>query len=139
MPESNIEEIGFELNLLFEKEKAPVEAFNELGNIFQAIYDFDKWMLTHIDREANVQYSLQDIEYSSIRTKIAQILRAIPDDAIRNLDWKSLIGNFLLKAKYLFLKKLEQNKTIDSKAILEALTTEINTEINTIEKQPFKI
>src|SRR6478609_2872938 len=100
MPEKNLEDQNFELNLLFEKEKAPVDAFNELGNIFQSIYDFDKWMLSHIDREASVQYSLRDIEYSSIKTKIAQLLRAIPDDAIKTLDWKSLIGNFLLKAKY---------------------------------------
>jgi hypothetical protein len=109
------ETLVFEVNLLFKENKQPFETFTELGKIFESIYEFDRWILSHINRDATVSYRLEDIEYSSIKTKIAQFLRSIPDDAIKNLSLRNLIGNFLLKVKYLFLKKLEQNKTIDSR------------------------
>jgi hypothetical protein len=105
--DSEKNEIGFELNLLFEGHKQPIEAFTELGKIFEALYEFYKWMLNHISREASFYLNLENLEYSSIKTWIAQILRSIPDDAIEDLSIRKLFGSFLLKAKYLFLKKLD--------------------------------
>ena len=130
---------SFELNLLFDGNKQAVDVFNELGNIFQSIHEFDKWILSHIDSGASVYYTIEGIEFGSIRTRLAQFLRAIPDDAIKTLDWKALVGNLLLKTKYLILKALEQNKTIDSKAILETLTTEINSELSKLEENSSQI
>ena len=130
---------SFELNLLFDGNKQAVDVFNELGNIFQSVHEFDKWILSHIDSGAFVYYTIEGIEFGSIRTRLAQFLRAIPDDAIKSLDWKALVGNLLLKTKYLILKALEQNKTIDSKAILETLTTEINSELSKLEENSNQI
>jgi hypothetical protein len=105
----------FELNLLFNKAKSPIKAFDELKDIFKAISDIDRLYLNSIDSSLKIEYSLQDIGYGSIKTKIAQIIRDVPDEAIKEFEWKKLVGHFLLKVKYLLLKWLENTGEVASK------------------------
>jgi len=118
----------FELNLLFKERKSPVEAFNELRDIFKAFSDIDKLFVSNIDKSLTLEYSLEDVEFGSIRTRIAHILKEIPDEAIKDFDWKKLLGHFLLKLKYIILKALENTKELSSKGQIEAMNVEIEKE-----------
>lgn len=119
---------NFQLNLLFYGEKSPLEAFDELKGVFQALSVLDDIYLASIASGIQCDYSIQSIEYSSIKTWIAQRIREIPDEAIKEFDWKKLVGHFLLKLKYLVLKYLEGNSEIDSKNSIENLANEIEAE-----------
>lgn len=119
---------NFQLNLLFKGEKNPYEAFEELKDIFQSLSFLDETYLASIDSGLRLDYSLQSLEYSSIRTWIAQRIREIPDEAIKDFDWQKLVGHFCLKLKYLVLKYLEKNSNIDSKDSLVELSKDIEAE-----------
>ncbi|WP_419800776.1 hypothetical protein [Mucilaginibacter sp.] len=119
---------NFQLNLLFEGEKNPSEAFDELKDVFQALSALDEVYIASIANGIHCDYSIQSIEYSSIKTWIAQRIREVPDEAIKEFDWKKLVGHFLLKLKYLVLKYLESNSEIDSKDSIERLAKEIEVE-----------
>jgi hypothetical protein len=84
--------------------------------------------MSSIDSGLAIEYSLEALEYGSIKTKIAQIIREIPDEPIKEFDWKKLIGHFLLKLKYKVLNYLENNQNVDSKESLENLVLSIETE-----------
>ena len=127
-------EIEFELNYLFKQEKEIFNSFDSLREFYEVLYDFDKYLIGSIYQGGLPYYMLTDIEYSSIKTKVAQLLKGIPDDAIKALDWKKLIGNFLLKAKYWLLEYLEKNPSIDSKKDLEVIANKINKELSEISK-----
>jgi len=119
---------NFQLNLLFKGEKNPYEAFEELKDIFQSLSFLDETYLASIDSGLRLDYSLQSLEYSSIKTWIAQRIREIPDEAIKDFDWQKLVGHFCLKLKYLVLKYLEKNSNIDSKDSLVELSKDIEAE-----------
>jgi hypothetical protein len=119
---------NFTLNLLFDGKKQPAEAFNELSNIFQSLSSLDNLLMSSIDSGLSIEYSLEALEYGSIKTRIAQIIREIPDEPIKEFDWKKLVGHFLLKLKYKVLNYLEGNQTVDNKESLEKLVLSIETE-----------
>lgn len=134
MAKSSATEIEFELNYLFKEEKEIFSSFDSLKEFYEVLYDFDKYLIGSIYQGGTPYYRLADIEYSSIKTRVAQVLKGIPDDAIKALDWKRIIGNFLLKAKYWLLEYLERNPLIESKKDLEIIANKINKELSEISR-----
>jgi hypothetical protein len=127
------EELQFEINLLFEEDKNAIAAFIQLTNIFEVLNDFDKAVVRNIGLNYSSEYGLNDIEFSSIRTKLVQLLKATPDEILKNLDIKKTIGYFLVKIKYWLIKLLEQEKGLSSKNQIQPITDKINEEIKRIE------
>ncbi len=125
----------FELNLLFLGTKDPATAFARLGEVFQFLHDYDQWILNSVSEGLAVEYSIINLEYSSIRSRLAQLLRAIPDKGIEEFEWKKMLGAILLKAKYSMLKRLERNKSIESRDDLDAITRELEKEVRVKELQ----
>lgn len=134
MAKANNEVIEFELNYLFIQQKEVFSSLDTVREFYEILYDFDKYLLNSIYKGGLPFYSLTDIEYSSIKTRVAQVVRGIPDDAIKDLEWRKLVGHFLLKAKYWLLEYLEKSPTIESKNDLESIATKINKELAIIGK-----
>lgn len=123
---------SFELNLNFEGHKDPAEAFKQIGKMFEKLFEIDKFVLYNILPDARIDYELVDIEFSSIKSKIAQILKSIPDDLLKEIaSPKKLIGLVLIFVKYRILKAIETNE-VDSKQKLDTVTADINKKINEI-------
>jgi len=125
------EELQFEINLLFKEDKNAIDAFTQLTNIFEVLNDFDKAVVRNIGHNYSSEYGLNDIEFSSIRTKLVQLLKATPDEILKNLDIKKTIGYFLVKIKYWLIKLLEE-KELSSKSQIQPITDKINAEIKEI-------
>ncbi|MEJ7659111.1 MAG: hypothetical protein WKG07_05530 [Hymenobacter sp.] len=64
--------------------------------------------------ELRAELVLEDVITGSIRAKLAVFLRNIPEEAIKNFDWKKLIGHFLNKGIQRLIKFLENKPGIDS-------------------------
>ena len=61
---------------------------------------------------------LEDIEAGSIKVWLRNALRASEDDALKKLDWKPLVGKYLVRAKYVVLRWLDEEATVDKKSFL---------------------
>lgn len=122
----------FELNLLFKDYKNAIEAFGQLGKYYELLNELDKAIIRNVSPNLISEYGLEDVEYGSLRTKLSQILKAIPDDVLQSLEIKQAIGYLLVKAKYWVLKLLADEKEITSKQQLEKVTNKINGEIRTL-------
>lgn len=109
-----LQDENFELSLLFKDSKEPIEAFGEFKNFFESLISLDDIYLKSISPGSKSGYILQSLEFSSIKTWILQILKNTPDEAIKDLDWKKLLGIYLVKLKYRIIKYLEENPVIDS-------------------------
>jgi hypothetical protein len=60
---------------------------------------------------------LEDMEAGSIKVWFKNILNRIPDDAIRELEWKRAVGAAIVKAKYKVLQFLDSEDGITKPAI----------------------
>lgn len=98
----------FELYVQFERQsQTPQRVFKAIADLVTAFAKFDELLAQSILPELHAELILDAVEAGSIRSKLATLLRGIPDEAIKDFDWKKLVGHFLLKAKYNLLKLLE--------------------------------
>lgn len=66
---------------------------------------------------------MEDIEAGSIKVWLRNSLRAVEDDALKTLDWKPAVGKYLVRAKYVILRWLDDDKSAPRS--LPALAREI--------------
>jgi hypothetical protein len=129
MAENQANELIFEVNLLFRENKNAIEAFNQLIKFYEVLNDFDRTIVRNIGQNIFTSYELEDVEFSSLKTKLTQALKAIPDDLIKDFQVKKAIGYLLIKVKYWFIKLLADEKNVSSKGQIEKVTDKINSEI----------
>ncbi len=119
----------FELNLNFDGRKNPSQAFSQLAKMYEKVYAIDQHILYNILPQAKIDYELTEIEFSSIKSKVAQIIKNVPDDFLKDiLNPSAWLGHVLVFVKHRILKAVEKNE-IQSKHDLERLTSEINNKI----------
>ena len=130
--ENKKSEFDFELNLNFVGHKNPVDAFGQMAKMYEKLISIDQHILYNILPNAAIEYELADIEFSSIKSKVIQLLRAIPDDILKDIaNPGKLIGHTLVYIKHRILKAVETNE-VQSKQQLEKITNDINKKINQI-------
>lgn len=122
-------DFDFELDLIFSGQKNPVQAFGQIGKMYERLLSIDQQILYNILPSAKVEYELIDLEYSSIKSKVNQILKSIPDDILKDiLNPAKLVGHLLVFVKKRLIKATETNE-IQSVDSLQKVTNDINKEI----------
>jgi hypothetical protein len=129
MDKSNLGDESFELDYIFESDKDIFSAFEASSNIYRALHEFDRFILLNIHSDIKIEYRLEFIEYGSLKSRVAQIIKSIPDDILKDPSIKKIIVHLLLKSKYWLLEKLSNSNTIDSKSQLETIANKINREL----------
>lgn len=101
------------------------------SRVFAATFDFikaceriDRELLSTIDSSLETVLMLEDIEAGSIKTWLRNALSAVDDDGLKKLDWRPLVGKYLVKAKYAIIRWTE---TVDAPRRLPELAKEIQT------------
>jgi hypothetical protein len=123
-------DFDFELDLMFSGQKNPVEAFEQIAKMYEKLLSIDQQILYNILPNARLEYELIDLEYSSIKSKVNQILKSIPDDVLKDiLNPGKLIGHLLVYIKKRLIKATETNE-VQSVESLQKVTNDINKEIN---------
>lgn len=81
------------------------------SRVFAATHDFiracealDAELVQSIDSSIETVLVLEDIQEGSIKSWFRSLLLAVDDDAIKTLDWKPLVGRYLVRAKYAVLR-----------------------------------
>ncbi len=122
-------DFDFELDLIFSGQKNPVEAFGQIGKMYERLLSIDQQILYNILPSAKLEYDLIELEYSSIKSKVNQILKSIPDDILKDiLNPAKLFGHILVYVKKRLIKATENNE-VQSVKSLQKITNDINKEI----------
>ena len=122
-------DFDFELNLIFSGQKNPTEAFGQIGKMYERLLSIDQQILYNILPSAKLEYELIDLEYSSIKSKVNQILKSIPNDVLKDiLNPAKLFGHLLVYVTKRLIKATETNE-VQSVESLQKVTNDINKEI----------
>jgi hypothetical protein len=103
----------------------PSRIFGAITELIEAFSSFDAELIKSVDVNLKPVLVLEDIQGGSIRIWFGNLLKALDDDGIKNLDWKPLIGQYLVKGKYMILKAIERTPTISSRKELIGLRDEL--------------
>lgn len=101
-------DFGFEID--FQRGVGPA------SRVFSATHDFiktcealDAELVQLIDSSIETILVLEDIQTGSIRTWLRSGLDTIEDDALKTLDWKRLVGSYLVRAKYAIIRWIDDD------------------------------
>lgn len=101
-------DFGFEID--FQRGVGPA------SRVFTATYDFikacealDNELVKSIDSSIETVLVLEDIQIGSIKTWLRNSLTALDDDALKTLDWKPLVGKYLVRAKYAVIQWIDDD------------------------------
>src|SRR5690554_1052976 len=99
--ESNL----FEVKINFETgSEKPSRVFKSMADIIDSLSIIDKGLIGSFAIDIRSDMVLEDIQAGSLKACLRNMLTAVDDDALKELDWKKLIGSFLVKGKYRILK-----------------------------------
>lgn len=121
----------FELYVDFEKESTdPQRVFRAVQRLLDVLAEMDELIAKALDPRMRTELLLEDITFGSMRAFIRTVLEWIPDEGLKDLDWKKIVGGVLVRVKHLLLKKLQDHPGGFTKADqLRNLQTEIDAEL----------
>lgn len=82
----------------------PRRVFDAASALIHGFELLDAALATSVDELLEPLLVLEDVESESLKVWLRNVLNAIDDDAIKKLDWKPIVGAYLLKAKYIVLE-----------------------------------
>ncbi|MEH7877000.1 hypothetical protein V7799_04730 [Rhizobium laguerreae] len=104
-----------------EDEGSPARVFEIAAQIIRSFEDLDRALITSVDSTISTMLILEDVEKSSLKVVLRNILKQLDDQALKDLDWKPLVGQYLVKAKRIAVEWLDREIEGES-AGLEDLT-----------------
>ncbi len=106
----------FELKIDFVPgEGDPTRAFKAMSGLIESFQSLDSHLLSSFDVSLSTSLVLDEVEAGSIKARLRDIVEGMPDEALKNLEWKKIIGHFLLKGKYIVLDWLKERNEIASR------------------------
>lgn len=116
----------FEIIIDFDKtENHPERIFKCLSSIIEDLNYFDSLVCKTIPSKIKADTLLEDVEKGSIKVILKNVLESIDDEGLQNCDAKKIFGNYLCKAKYLFIKFLEEPQNLKNPDKLSSLREDI--------------
>ena len=116
----------FCITIDFDKESPnPERVFMTMSNIITSFKKLDDNLIKSIDKNIQPVLILEDIEIGSIKTWLKQSLEQINDDGLLHLDWRPMVGQYLVKAKYYILIFLENRTQISSSQEVKELQNQL--------------
>lgn len=95
--------------------------FRTMADLITAVEDLDNALAESIDTRIRPAFVLEQIEVSSLRVWIRNLIESIEDDDLRDSNWKRIVGKFLVRAKRAILEYLRDRETVASRSELRPL------------------
>jgi len=86
---------------------SPRRVFDAASLLIAGFEQLDETVTPSVDSKIESVLLLEDIEAGSITIWLKNILKAIPDEGLKDLEWKKAVGTYLVKAKYVALRWLD--------------------------------
>jgi hypothetical protein len=95
----------FALRIDFKRgEHNPYRIFQAADLMIRALQRLDSALIHSIDSKIEPVMVLEEIDTGSLRIWLRDILTAADDDALKKLDWKPLVGKYLIRAKHIYIQ-----------------------------------
>lgn len=108
-----LEKADFFIEIDFKKDtENPSRIFQTMSELIKSFQELDNDLIKGIDSKIDPVILLEDVEIGSLKVWLVQALKGIPDESIKELEWKKAVGHYLLKAKYFIINKLEGKTAI---------------------------
>lgn len=82
----------------------PQRVFQAADSMIRALQKLDRALCAAVDTGIEPVMLLEEIETGSIKIWLANQFNKIEDSALKELDWRPLVGKYLVRAKYAFIK-----------------------------------
>lgn len=84
--------------------------FQIAADLIKALEELDSTLVKSVDSSIQTTLIVEDVQKSSIKVFLRNALKVLDDDSLKTLDWKPLVGQYLVKAKYAAIKWLDEDK-----------------------------
>lgn len=92
----------------------PSRVFQSMADLIDSLNSLDAELASMVNINIQPELVLDRIEGGSIKSVLRTIIKDLPDDALKEANFKKILGHFLLKAKYIFLKWSEEKDEIQN-------------------------
>lgn len=107
-PKAPRADFGFEID--FQRGVGPASrVFTATRDFIKVCEALDDELVRSIDSSIETVLVLEDIEAGSIKTWLRNVLAATEDDALKTMDWKPLVGKYLVRAKYAVIRWIDND------------------------------
>lgn len=89
-------------------EGSPARIFDIAAGIIRSFESLDRALIESVDSRISTDFILEDVEKSSLRIFLKNALKATDDDALKSLDWRKIVGSYLVRAKYIAIEWLDK-------------------------------
>ena len=104
-------EADFAFYIDFKRSAGPASrVFEATQQFIKACERFDRALAASIDANIETVMVLEDIEADSLKTWLRSVLETTDDQALKDLDWKRIVGHYLVRSKYLVLKWIDRDR-----------------------------
>ncbi|RAP39434.1 hypothetical protein BYZ73_20535 [Rhodovulum viride] len=117
------EDADFALVVDFKKgEESPTRVFTAASDLIRSFEGLDRVLARSVDSSISPVMILEDVEVGSLKIWLKNALRSTDDQALKDLDWRPAVGKYLVRAKYVVLRWIDQD---DAPRSLQDLRREI--------------
>lgn len=103
----------------------PSRVFHAMGELIDTFAQLDQALAGVILEAPETELVLEDVTAASLKSRLRNVIGGIPDDAIKDGEWKKILGHFLVQAKYIVCDWLKENPQITSLDQIETLQERI--------------
>ena len=103
----------------------PQRIFQTADALIRALQKVDKSLCNTIDSKISPVMMLEEIEAGSLRIWLKNLLEVVDDQALKELNWKPIVGSYLVKAKYAIINWCNKGELNENKESLLELSNEI--------------
>lgn len=106
----------------------PARVFRAATAMIEALTATDASLVAGLGVEVKLEPILIDIEVGSLRTKLANEIRSIPDEILAKAEIRPILGHFLVRGKHAILRRLERREGRDLAAELADARRDVQVE-----------
>ncbi len=126
MPADFPEQAEFCITIDFQKQsESPARVFRAMTGLIEAFQEIDRELVRSVDLKIEPVLLLEDVETGSLKAWLRTQLVTQDDNDIKNLNWKPVVGRYLVKAKYLMVNFLSDKTEISDRAQLQGLQRDL--------------
>lgn len=103
----------------------PQRIFQTSAALISAFEKLDRILCDTVDSKITPVMMLEEVEAGSLKIWLKSRLESVDDAALKELNWKVMVGKYLVKAKYLMIDFLNKDLVSDSRNGLIGLSKQV--------------
>ena len=121
-----LDEVHFGIEIDFKPNTPdPARVYRSMTGLIEACQAIDIKLAGTVGPQITPILFLEDIRTGSLTTFLRSALEGLDDDALKGLEWKKLIGSYLVKGKRVMVNYLKNRETIQNSQEIYDLQTVI--------------